>query len=177
MPVTIVCVRCQRDVTIKADHANRGQRWCNMACWMADQQQRQVEKCCERCVRIFYVPPSLAARRYCCRACAVASRWHVGLFWAQVNKHSGYRALHMESDCWLWTGATCAGYGALTRYSRDLRAHRLADELAYGPFDAEWLVCHRCDTRLCVRADHLFLGTQLDNVQDSIRKGRHSSQR
>jgi hypothetical protein len=176
MPVTIVCARCQRLVTIKADHAKRGQRWCSMACWIADQQQ--IEKRCAKCGRAFSVPPSLAARRYCARACAVADRWHPDLFWARVDRTSGYRQPHMDSDCWLWRGAKNRwGYGTVTRHSRDVRAHRLAYELEHGPFDAQAVICHRCDNPSCVRPDHLLLGTHADNIHDCIRKGRRWHQR
>ncbi len=36
-------------------------------------------------------------------------------------------------------------------------------------------VCHRCDNKKCVNPEHLFLGAQLDNVQDMDKKGRRNS--
>ena len=48
----------------------------------------------------------------------------------------------------------------------------LAWIMAHGPIPPGMNVLHRCDTRLCVRADHLFLGTQAENMTDMARKGR-----
>ena len=53
-----------------------------------------------------------------------------------------------------------------------LLAHRVAWELAYGPIPSGLFVCHHCDHGLCVRPDHLFLGTSRQNVRDMMAKGR-----
>lgn len=53
------------------------------------------------------------------------------------------------------------------------RAHRFSWEMANNKkIPAGMLVCHTCDTPLCVRPDHLFLGTNLDNIRDRTLKGR-----
>jgi HNH endonuclease len=54
-----------------------------------------------------------------------------------------------------------------------VRAHRFAWSIANGkPVPDGLFVLHRCDVPLCVNPDHLFLGTQLDNMRDCARKGR-----
>lgn len=52
------------------------------------------------------------------------------------------------------------------------RAHRIAWELKRGPIPDGLFACHSCDNRCCVNVDHLFLGTQDDNIKDCARKGR-----
>ena len=85
-------------------------------------------------------------------------------FWSFVNKTDG---------CWLWTGATRGtGYGAIKVASKDTNASRVAWLLTRGPIFDGLHVLHRCDNPLCVRPDHLFLGTPLDNMRDASAKGR-----
>lgn len=52
-------------------------------------------------------------------------------------------------------------------------AHRVSWEHHFGPIPGGLFVLHKCDNKICIRPDHLFLGTQMDNTKDKIKKGRH----
>lgn len=81
-----------------------------------------------------------------------------------------------SGECWLWQGPKNPnGYGLIGtgRKGRIMLVHRLVWMLMYG--DPSGLcVLHHCDVRACCRPEHLFLGTQLDNVRDMTAKGRRS---
>lgn len=96
-------------------------------------------------------------------------------FWARVRKSDG---------CWEWTGTLSpCGYGRfdiappLADRWHSTGAHRVAWMLTHGPIpEGEGhhgtCVLHRCDNPKCVRPDHLFLGTQSENMADKTQKGR-----
>lgn len=72
------------------------------------------------------------------------------------------------NECWFWHGATTGGYG---RY-RGRYAHRVSYAFFYGGIPPGMDVLHKCDQPSCVNPLHLFVGTDTDNMQDMIRKGR-----
>jgi hypothetical protein len=78
-----------------------------------------------------------------------------------------------NSGCWLWEhGMSGEGYGSVRVSGRMMKAHRLAWQLYRGAIPERICVLHRCDTRLCVNPDHLFLGTKTDNNRDRDQKGK-----
>ena len=93
-------------------------------------------------------------------------------FWSRVNVKG-------NSDCWELQGHTVFGYGSIAIGSKSkktykqFRAHRLAYIYANGEIhDESLVVMHICDNRKCCNPNHLQLGTQKENMQDMVRKGR-----
>lgn len=81
-----------------------------------------------------------------------------------------------ESGCWEWQRSKSPlGYGRVSfGPTRTDRAHRIAYEIFKGSFDQSLNVCHTCDNPPCINPDHLWLGTQKENVRDCVAKGRIS---
>lgn len=86
-------------------------------------------------------------------------------FWSHVQKTQG---------CWEWTGVADIGKrGRLGVGPKSILAPRIAWWLFHGVWPPDGLsVCHHCDNPSCVRKEHLFLGTQSDNMRDAIIKVR-----
>jgi len=82
----------------------------------------------------------------------------------------------VESGCHEWQDCRIgkSGYGRFYIRNIPLMAHRVAYLLATGKQPKELHVCHHCDNPRCCRADHLFLGTQADNMRDRTEKGRYA---
>lgn len=94
-------------------------------------------------------------------------------FFEKVDKN-GPVMPGMTTPCWVWTGATNSDYGVMKEpgTKKILRAHVFSWEQKNGPVPSGLFVLHQCDNRPCVRWDHLFLGTNLDNMRDMTLKGR-----
>lgn len=78
------------------------------------------------------------------------------------------------SGCWLWAGAVGThGYGVIGVGPHKIEtAHRVSWGLHRGEIPAGMWVLHKCDNRVCVNPDHLYLGTVLDNSRDLMARGR-----
>ena len=89
-------------------------------------------------------------------------------FWANVSK---------TPKCWVWAGSCDAhGYGQLTVTTAPYRhttrkAHRISWALHHDD-PGDQFVLHACDNPPCVNPHHLRLGTQQDNADDTVRRGR-----
>lgn len=88
-------------------------------------------------------------------------------------RKSFFKRLIIQDGCWEWSGQKDEdGYCKVNYKDSMYTASRVAYYIATGKQPGDLQVCHKCDNPTCCRFDHLFLGTNQDNVNDRVRKGR-----
>jgi hypothetical protein len=91
----------------------------------------------------------------------------IARFWKYVDKAPGHGP---NGDCYAWIGGKNGkGYGRFStgRKYRGIYAHRVSFIIANGKIPDGMCVLHHCDTPDCVRAEHLYAGTKMDNMREA----------
>lgn len=92
------------------------------------------------------------------------------------QRFNSFVYIESTTGCHLWSGCCdSSGYGNFSlgqRKSGEIGAHIFAWRMTHGPVPDNSFVLHKCDVRNCVNPDHLYLGTNDDNMKDMARKNR-----
>jgi hypothetical protein len=91
----------------------------------------------------------------------------IARFWSKVDVKKS------ELVCWEWRGASSRNnYGRIKIGGVSMTASRVAWEMYNGAPLGERFALHTCDNPKCCNPKHLFAGTNTDNMDDMMTKGR-----
>jgi HNH endonuclease len=99
----------------------------------------------------------------------------ISRFLTKVDKHGPVHPV-LRTHCWVWTGSVRGeGYAQFWYKGLNRKASRVSYQLFVGDIPMGRMVLHKCDNRMCVNPDHLYLGDHTDNMRDRNSRGRQAS--
>lgn len=144
---------------------------------------------CHECYKEFSVWPSALKYhnpKYCSLECSKSKKNE----WKNANEKKTLELMRKRferfvitngpDDCWGWKGAINeSGYGILRcgPILKNMRASRVSWLIHKGNIPDGLYCLHTCDSPICSNVNHLFLGTQKDNMNDMLKKGRRKTSR
>ena len=89
-----------------------------------------------------------------------------------------YELKENEDLCWLWQGSRYQNnYGKTVWGGKQYFAHRMSYIIFNGLIPNNFIIRHTCDNKRCVNPKHLIIGTQSDNLLDSVKRNTHGLQK
>lgn len=140
---------------------------------MTYERKRTAQRICQYCKKEFMALQNEVNRgkaKYCSLSCGVAFRNKSKVISPQQIFFKKISHESHPNGCWIYTKGN--RYAKLDVNGKTVQAHRYSYELFNGVIPDGLYVCHKCDIKLCVNPDHLFLGTSQENRQDMMKKGR-----
>lgn len=116
------------------------------------------------------------------KTCPICKKEHIKVAKECSSKCKILNRHKIENECWQWIGKiNNAGYGEFVEGINGKKiihlSHRKSYEIFKGEIPKGLCVCHSCDNKKCCNPEHLWVGTQKENIQDAKRKGRLPDQK
>ena len=90
----------------------------------------------------------------------------------KINRSYNSNELCDLNECWEWNKNFRHKYGFVSFNNYRGIVHRISYIIKNGYIPKDMIICHRCDNPTCINPNHLFVGTNIDNIKNAINKGR-----
>jgi hypothetical protein len=174
--ILVTCQSCSKEFWTWPSRIRAGfSRFCSQECKANSQRgSRKLPSntTCQYCGNEFRAKQadlSKGKSKYCSTSCSYAAR-RQSPFEVLVQN----RAIDPDTGCWNWLGAPLnTGYCQVIVGGVRWSVHRISAHLFLGlDPDSGLMALHHCDNRRCFNPDHLYIGTQADNMRDVVVRDR-----